>query len=155
MKISLAPVTDGDISELLEGLLPADRAEILALGHDPEWAIRNSVETSLECVAIRGDGRLACLTGVGKSAALDDAVYPWLLSTDMILLHPKHCLKMSKLILNRWLAVHPYMTNFVDVRHERAIRWLTWLGANLELVDQYGPFKRPFYKFSFGALPCA
>lgn len=154
MRISLAPVEEQDILELLENLLPADRQEILAMGFDPEWAIRNSVLTSLECVAIRGDGRLACLTGICETLALDPKVHPWLLSTDMILEFPRKTLVYSKRILSRWQLTHPYMTNYVDARHDRAIRWLVWLGARLTFEEHFGPYRRPFYKFEFGELPC-
>lgn len=155
MEISLAPVTERDILELLSDLLPADRQEILAMGFEPEWAVRNSVATSLECVAFRGDGRLVCLTGVCEPLALDPKVYPWLLGTSLMLRLPRKVLVYSRKILDRWLSSHPYMCNYVDERHERAIRWLSWLGADLTLEPSFGPYSRPFYKFEFGELPCA
>lgn len=155
MNVELSPVTEQDIEELLADMLPADRAEVLALGHDLEWAVRNSVTTSLECVAIRKNGRLASLTGLGQPLALDEAAQPWLLSTNLILRHPRDVLRLSHLIFERWRSEHPYMVNYVDVRHERAIRWLGWLGADFEYIEEHGPYKRPFYRFSFGEPQCA
>lgn len=155
MEISLAPIAERDIEELLAGLLLEDRQEILALGFEPEWAVRNSVATSVECWAIRGDGRLACLTGVCEPLALDSRVYPWMLGTELLLQQPRKTLVLSRRFIRMWQRRYPYMANYVDKRHHRAVRWLTWLGAKLTLDPAFGPFRRPFYKFEFGEPPCA
>lgn len=155
VEISFAPVTEQDILELVERLLPADRLEILALGHDPEWAIRNSVATSDECGAIRGNGRLACLLGVCQPTALGPEHRPWLLSTEEILIHRVHCLRISRLVFNRWKAKYPYMVNWVDTRHTRAVNWLRWLGMEMDPPEPHGPFGRPFHRFYYGDPSCA
>lgn len=151
MEISFHAPENCDAIELERNLLPADRDEILAMGHDPVWAIQNSLATSLEAVVIRKGGVLACITGVCQPIALSGDVYPWLLSTPVILENPIPTLRLSKTILNRWRAVHPYMSNYVDARHWRALHWLQWLGAELSPAEPFGPFKRPFHKFTFGA----
>lgn len=154
VQISLAQVTEQDIEELLLGLLPEDRAEILAMGFEPGWGVRNSVETSLECVAIRESGRLAALFGISEPVALADP-RPWLLGTSVMREHPVLLLWVSRKIIRRWQAMFPYMTNYVDARHCLATTWLRWLGATLTPEPEYGPYKRPFYKFEFGEPPCA
>lgn len=155
MNVELRQIRDEDIEELLENMLLADRAEVLALGHDLEWAVRNSVATSIESVAIRKNGRLGSLLGVARPLDLDETVAPWLLSTTFMLDNPKEVLRLSRVIFDRWSRTYPHMVNYVDVRHERAIRWLGWLGADFEYIDQHGPYKRPFYRFSFGEPQCA
>lgn len=153
VQISLAPVSEEDMEELLPALLPEDSAEILAMGFSPEWGIRNSVETSLECVAIRESGRLAALFGVSEPIALADP-RPWLLATAVIREHPIEFLWLSRKIISRWRGMFPYMVNYVDARHCRATTWLRWLGAELTLEPEFGPYRRPFYKFEFGEPPC-
>lgn len=150
MEIKFTQTTPDDLVELAENILPADRTEILAMGVTVEWALKNSLETSLEAVTCRADGRVACVTGVCQSVALSDTVAPWLISTPIILSHPRPTLHYSRLILNKWLPEHPYMANYVDCRHFRAIRWLKWLGANLHEPSPVGPYSRPFHKFTFG-----
>ncbi len=154
VQVSLAPVSDQDISDLLLDLLPEDRAEILAMGFSVDWGVRNSVETSLECVAIRGDGKLAALVGISQPVPLGD-IQPWLLVTPVMRQLPLWLLRLSKRIILRWKRMHPYLVNYVDARHCVAITWLSWLGAELTLEPEFGPFKRPFYKFEFGEPPCA
>lgn len=152
MKISLAPITQADEEELIRELLPADRDEILALGFDPAWGVRNSVAASIECVAFRGNGRLICLTGVTQPTALGDVYHPWLLGTELMLRVPKELLKCSRTILDRWIAQFGHLENYVDARHERAIRWLAWLGADFTFIEKHGALRRPFYKFQFGEV---
>ena len=154
LQISLAPVSEQDIQDLLLDLLPEDGQEILAMGLAPEWGVRNSVETSIECVAIRESGRLVALFGVSRTAALADP-RPWLLGTSLLRRHPVTFLVLSRKIIRRWRSMFPYMTNYVDARHCRATKWLEWLGAKLTLQPEFGPFRRPFYLFEFGEPPCA
>lgn len=154
MEVSFHPIGEAEIQELLAELLPEDRQEIEAMGYSVEWGVRHSVEISIECVAVRGDGRLACLTGVAESTALAPRIFPWMLATELVLIDRKSCLKVSRKLINRWTGQYPYMTNWVDQRHTRAVNWLQWLGAKLT-PEPYGPYQRPFYKFEFGDPECA
>lgn len=139
-----------DIQDLLVNLSEEDRLEICAMGFEPEWGIRHSIETSLEVVSIRGDGNLACIVGVAQEGELVPLVYPWLLGTPFMQKFPRKVLKFSRQILNHFRSKHNYMENYVDARHERAIGWLTHLGAKLYPAEPYGPYGRPFHKFTFG-----
>lgn len=150
MEIDIHYPTDEDVLELVANILPADRDEILALGYEIEWAIRNSIATSLEVGAIRADGKLAAITGVCQSNTLGERVYPWLVSTPELLRHPRAVVEYSRNILAAWLQVYPHMSNYVDQRHYRAVRWLRWLGAKLRPEPAFGPYARPFYHFTFG-----
>lgn len=150
MEIKFTQTTEADLEELAANILPADKTEILAMGFSVDWALRNSLKTSLEAVTCRANGEVACVTGVCQSIALSDTVAPWLISTPIILANPRPQLHYSRLILNKWRAEHPYMANYVDTRHFRAVRWLKWLGANLEDPIPFGPYARPFHKFTFG-----
>jgi hypothetical protein len=151
MEIKIRPARPRDVDELVQNLLPADRTEVLALGFDPRWAIENCLKTAIEAVAISKGGKLACIVGVSRRHDLAEDVEPWLLSTPVILAHPRDTLHVSKLILERWLKTYPSMSNYVDTRHKRAVRWLVWLGAKLEPAAPHGPYGRLFHKFTFGA----
>lgn len=147
MSLEFSPATEADVYELVSDILPADETEIRALGFTPTEALLRSVNESLECVAVRKGGRLASIAGVVQPTPLSNEYYPWMISTSMILSHPKEVVRYSRLIYSRWTGMFPVLTNYVDARHERAIKWLTWLGATMELDPAHGPFKRPFYKF--------
>lgn len=155
VQVSSRAPTEADILELLANLAKEDRDELLIQGVEPEWAIRHSIKISEECVAIFGDGTLACITGVNVAEGLSPEASPWLLGTEFMQRYPRHVLRYSKMLLSRWQARYPFMFNFVDIRHKRAIMWLEHLGANKELVPDHGPYKKPFYRFTFGVDPCA
>jgi len=154
-QVSARPPTEEDIEWLAANLASEDRDELLIQGAEPKWAIRYSVAQSEECVAVFGNGELACITGVMADHGLTHKAVPWLLGTPFMQKYPREVLRFSKVLLTRWSARHPFMENYVDVRHERAIRWLTFLGAKRELVPEYGAYKKPFYRFTFGEDPCA
>ena len=155
MEIKLKPIEDQDVEDLLADITSEDRAEILAMGVSPEWGVNNSLATAIESVAIRVDGPLGCLTGVSHGPGLAEWVVPWMLMTNHGRKYPISILRVSRKIIRRWQGEFPYMKNYVDSRHCAAVEWLAWLGADLTFVEHYGPFRRPFYKFEFGAPSCA
>ncbi len=137
--------------ELAASLSLEDRRELLAQGVEVEWAIWHSIQTSKEAVAIHVDDELVCITGLCVHENLGGGAYPWLLATPGMQCYPRLVLKYSRQLIKRWLQIEPYMTNYVDARHHRAISWLTHLGASLEYLPEHGIYRRPFYKFSFGS----
>lgn len=147
--------TEQDILELVENLSKEDRAELLIQGVDPEWGVRHSIAGSVECVAVRGDGVLACITGIVPCEGLAEYASPWLLGTEFMQRYPRQVLRYSKLLLARWAPQYPFMFNYVDARYERAILWLRHLGASEEFLPEHGPYKKPFYLFKFGDDSCA
>ena len=151
MAVEFRYPTSADIDYLSANMDEADRIELLAQGMDPAYATRLSVEDSKDCVAItEPNGTLACITGIVVPDDLSNVGYPWLLGTPAMQIYPKKILQLSRTIFDIWASEYSYMTNFVDTRHTRAIRWLRWLGAEMELIEAHGPFNNPFYKFSFG-----
>ena len=149
MAIDFYEPTIEHMLELRDRMALDDQQEILAQGHGIMEAVRSSVKGSKECVAIFVDGKLACITGLIVDDSLTEGVYPWLLGTETMQQHPRLVIKYTRQLLQRWLAEHPEMSNFVDARHTRAIRWLKYFGAELELFPIYGLYSRPFYKFTF------
>jgi len=147
--------TEEDILDLIKNISIEDKREILAQGVSVEWGVRHTLETSLEACAFRIEGKLAAMTGLCVNGVLVESVYPWLLGTPEMQKYPRLVLKYSRGILARWHAQYPCLTNYVDARHHRAIQWLTHLGARFEFIPEYGVYKRPFYKFSFGEEVCA
>jgi hypothetical protein len=150
MAVSIRPTTEQDIEELASNLLPADRVEIEAMGLEPLAALKRSLGNSLECITFRWNGDLVTVVGVSQVLPLGD-INPWMISTPLILQHSRKVMGYSRTILDHWLAQHHYLTNVVDQRHTRAVRWLGWLGASFEPIPAFGPYRRPFFKFSFGA----
>lgn len=139
-----------DILELAENISEEDRLEVLALGFNPRFALEHALEHAIEAVAIRKDGELACITGISLEDGLAGDVIPWLLSTTMMRNYRRKVLEFSTMLITRWRASHPYMENYVDARHVKAIAWLRHIGAQIHPSEPYGPYNRPFHKFTFG-----
>jgi hypothetical protein len=155
VQVSFRAPTEKDILELVSKLAEDDRKEILIQGVEVEWAIRHSVEASEEVLAIFADEVLACFVGITVEDGLVPSATPWLLGTKTMQAYPKKVLYYSKWLVRKWSKVHPFMVNYVDARHERAINWLKHLGADFEEIPEYGPYKKPFFRFTFGVDPCA
>lgn len=150
MDIKFQYPDEADILELVENISEEDRLEILAMGVNPEFGIRHSISISLDVVAIRADEKLACIVGVASEGELVPTVYPWLIGTPHMQKFPRKVLHYSRRILSHFQSSHPYMENYVDVRHKRAVAWLAHLGAVIHPAEPYGPYGRPFHKFTFG-----
>lgn len=149
MKVEIEITQPKHIEALLADLLPADRAEVKATGFEVEYAIRASVEQSLETYALSQNGRLGSIIGVIEPDMVS-AARPWMLSTTLILDRPKEVVKLSRLIYSQWIDRYGYLANHVDQRHTRAVQWLRWLGARFTPEPKFGPYSRPFYLFEFG-----
>lgn len=141
---------EADIADLVENISPEDQMEIYALGFNPKFALDHAIENALDAVAIRKDDELACIVGISVEPGLFSEVTPWLVSTKLMRKHPRQVLELSKRIVARWRSLYPYMENYVDARHIKAITWLRHIGAVIHPEEPYGPYARPFHKFTFG-----
>ena len=139
-----------DIDDLVANISEEDRLEICALGFTPKFALEHSIENAIEAVAIRKDGEIACIVGISIEPGLVGEIVPWLISANMMRGYPRKVLGLSKKILNHWRDHHPYLENYVDARHYRAIAWLRHIGAVIHPAEPYGPYGHPFHKFTFG-----
>jgi hypothetical protein len=154
MELNYEAPEERHIQALLADLAKDDEQELLAQAVRPEWGIRTSIQNSTEVVAISNGANLGCIVGLVETGGLSPQVYPWLLGTNYMQRYPLTIMRISKRLIKRWTAQHPYMYNFVDQRHKRAIAWLSALGADFEEIPAHGPYRRPFYKFTFGSPPC-
>lgn len=148
--VQIEQTTQEHIDYLVQHICEDDKREVLGLGYTVEWAIKHSVDTALESACILWNGIPVLILGVGQSQPFDEEYCPWLLATDELPKHPVKVMKYSFLILNRWLSKYGKLSNYVDARHHRAVEWLAVLGAEMELQESYGPYARPYYKFTFG-----
>lgn len=152
MVIDIRPAIFSDLAQLVPNMIPEDRTEILALGYDPAWAMENCLHTSVEATTFLAKGQVGCMLGISRVNDLAEDVQPWLISTPLIYDYQKEFVRLSRRIIKEWLVRYPLMVNYVDVRHEKAIRWLRWLGAQFDPPAPHGPYRRPFHKFTFGAV---
>ena len=146
----VVPAHRDHIFYLANNMAEADRREVnAAVGLGPYQALEDSLNRSVAAwTGMVGDSRPVCMFGVCPIDILGGVGSPWLLGTDEISRHAKTFLKLNRLYVPKMLELFPRLVNYVDARHETAIRWLKWLGFRFEENPvAYGPFKLPFFGF--------
>ncbi len=136
------------IYHIANNMNPADKDECAALGLGPFKALLDSFHRSVISWTGMVDDRPVCMFGVSPIDILGGIGCPWLLGTDELKKHAKTFMKLNRLYVPKMLDLFPVLSNYVDVRHETAIRWLKWLGFRFDPEPiEYGVSRLPFYKF--------
>lgn len=140
----LVEVTPEHIAELVANMREEDRAEVEAFGDDPMEALEGSVARSVEAWTAQADGRVIGIFGLAPPTVLSDMAVPWLLTTKDMPYHKREFLVRSRQIVNDWQSRYGLLVNYVDMRYEKALRWLKWLGFENGEIVGIGPDNRPF-----------
>ena len=150
MVIEFCEPDNFDIQQLVWNLNPADERELLAIGVEPLWGIRHSIETSKHAMSVRIDGNIACIVGLSVEDSLGEpSPRPWLFGTPLLFADHRTFIRSTRKVLDLWLSEFPEVSNYVDARHSQAISWLKHFGAELGEPEAYGPLGRLFHKFTF------
>lgn len=132
---------------------PNDRQEI--------WALYR--QTPLECLvdsfrlshlAWTGliDGVPVCMFGAVQLSRDGRAGRPWMIGTDLLDKHQKVFLRRCAAQVETMQMCFDSLENVVDVRNERAIKWLRWLGFSFSEPEPMGPDQIPCMRFTRGAF---
>lgn len=147
--ITILPATREHAHELVSRIRPADAAEIAALGYP------NPLDGLLECLdmavgAFSGfiDGELAAMMGYAVPEMLGRHAMPWLVTTDVVDRHPLAFARASRRVVRTMLKDHALLENYVDSRHTVCVKWLAWLGFEIEPAQPIGPLGVPFHRFT-------
>lgn len=152
---AIVPATSEHAAELARHMRFADRAEVWASHRaSPSQAVASSLQASRDAYAGLAGERVLCLFGVATATVLSSTGAPWMLAAPTLRLHSRAFLRGSRQIVNGWRAEYDELVNYVDARNARAIRWLRWLGFEIEAAQPFGPDQLPFHRFSTGVLKC-
>jgi hypothetical protein len=144
------PAHTDHIFWLANNMSEADRNEVAAaVGMGPYRALADSLNRSVAAwTAMVDDSRPICMFGVTPVDILAGVGSPWLLGTDEVKNHATTFLRLCKGYVAKMLELFPHLVNYVDARHEVAIRWLKWLGFRFDPEPLlYGIWEMPFYRF--------
>jgi hypothetical protein len=146
-----------DAETVAARIRPADRDECMAAtGLPPELVLPQYVREGRECYAagLKLDDRAEILFGVDPVYGHDRIGIIWLVSTPRIEEQPVEFVVMTKNLLEEFHKDFDVLTNFMDERNERHIRWLKWMGFKfLRRVEKYGAESRPFIEFASVRIP--
>jgi hypothetical protein len=150
--IFVRPATLADVLTVAERLREEDRAEVLAAaGVDPRLVFPAQLREGREMFAagIETEDRAEILFGCDPMAGDPSVGIIWLVSTPVMYDHPVEFVMTSKRIFRDYQDRFQVLTNFVDVRNERHIKWLKWLGCHMiRRVEKFGAQSLPFIEFA-------
>jgi hypothetical protein len=113
----------------------ADAAEVLAgTGKSPASALSYSLRHSTHAWTVLFDGVPAAMFGVGDLNIMTRTGAPWCLGTDAVEKHARLFARTSRDFRDQLLRRYSVLRNVVDVRHEKSIAWLKWLGFEFSSV---------------------
>ena len=148
-KIEIRDVEPGDIDMLVENMRDHDIQEVNAA---TRMGIENAVKTSVNLSTYSKTGlvndELVCMWGVCPISLLSSSGSPWMLGTDLIKKKQRIFLRRSKPWLDDIRKDYRYLENFVDERNVMSIKWLKWLGFEMDEAEPYGIHGEPFHKFT-------
>ena len=133
---------------LSRSMRESDVKEVWSSNHlKPFDAIYLSIMASYESYSVfDDDGNLIIIFGFAKRINNYGAI-PWMLASDYLNVYPVTFYKQSKKHISKMIKKYKFLENYVDVRNELSIRWLSWLGFILEDEKPYGPDNMPFRRF--------
>ena len=142
--------TQDHIEELAETMAEADIDEVWASSHrTPLEALLLSQTVTDDIQTGLADGEVVCIFGVSPLSILSGSGSPWMLSSDLLPKHSRVFARGNKIWMEMQKERWQSMTNHVDARNKRAIRWLKWMGFNFEEAKPHGAEKMPFHEFSW------
>ena len=92
------------------------------------------------------DGEPVVAFGCACYDLLETTGVPWLIAPPKLEQCAKTFVKLSRPYIRAMLERHLRLTNCVDARNHLAIKWLRWLGFNIESAAPAGPFNLPFHR---------
>ena len=138
-----------DAVELAERMQPVFRDEIQAMS--ARTPIAEAVQSWLKsrvCRAARADGALMCVYGSSPVGGLSSTGIVWMLATDTLSAHALRFLRQSREELADLTAGYDRVLNWCDARNTVSVRWLAWLGFDIEPAIRIGVEQRPFHRFT-------
>lgn len=148
MTYAIVPATQEHVAAMLPHVRTADRHEVMAAsGQSVEAILPKCVSDAEMAWSGMVDDEVACIFGVTGASVLSETGYPWLIGTDLIEQHAKAFLKRNRKMVGLMLARYPVLKNYVDVRNEKSIQWLRWLGFVILPAEPFGLYRMPFHPF--------
>lgn len=140
-----------DIEMMKDNIREEDRNEVWASDHfTPEQALENSFKVSSEKMAFLVEGEILGMFGIVPLTLMDDRACIWMITTNAIEKYAIKFLRASRYFIKILLERYSILSNFVDVRHKKSVKWLRWSGAIIREPENFGLEQIPFHLFIFG-----
>ncbi len=147
--ITITDAVYEDVVDLVPILKEADVSELKALGQEPMDALTESFKASVQVYTVKVYGKVIAMFGLNPVDLLGNKAMIWFVSSDDLTFISKRFLRNSRKFIAEALEQYDLLYNWVDVRNEKAVQWLAWLGAHLDMPTAYGVNGEKFYYFTF------
>jgi hypothetical protein len=148
VEVEYAAPRRSDIEIVAANMRHADRQEAEAMAAmGPLQALTKAVALSHESCVARVGGEPICIFGLGVGSLLGGMARPWLLGTSEVEMYGVTFLRSNRPVVKGWASRFD-LENYVDARHTMSIRWLRWLGFEVDHPAPFGPFGFEFHRFS-------
>lgn len=131
MNVSIVTARLEHAAELAAVMRPEDLAECQAAGYATGLeALAAGIEGSTASWAVYFGGELGCVLGVDAEYSTPEkpGALIWALTGKVVERAPIAFVRTSKHLVTELLEKHRVLFNLVDVRYQRALRWLEALG---------------------------
>ncbi len=126
--IRVEPATLDHVRRMAPIMRREDSTEVLALGYTPFDALRVSLEASFVAeAAVLGDD-VAAMWGAVAEAYAGGKAFLWMLGTEHVPRNIKPLLRGSRSFVTYCHQFYPLLECLVDMRYEKAVRWINWMG---------------------------
>lgn len=151
MGVEIRRYRDGDGEYIAEHIRRADRREIHFLSAlKPLPAIRLTIAQSEHAWTATVDGRPAAIFGVCRKTRLSDTAMPWLLATEEADRHMASFARLSRKAFDAIMEAYPVLENYALAENVKTLRWLKWLGFDMQEPQPHGCMGAMFVRFGKG-----
>lgn len=143
--------TDEMIEYIAANMRDADALEVWEMcRHTPLQSIRAGLDISKFSTVAVINGIPCAVFGLVVVDILSGTGVPWLLGTDYAVEQRRVFLKHCKQGLGQMLDICPNLFNYVHADNKISVRWLKYMGFNIEKALPIGTNGAMFHKFSIG-----
>ena len=134
--VTIRPSKAEDTKAFTGRLRSEDQDELPIFGYpDVESALKFGFIQSVETYTILYKGLPCAMYGLNPRTLIGSDANIWFLGTPEMCHIKKTFMKLSRLCIGEWLNKYPVLWNIVPVSYEKSLRWLKWLGANINALD--------------------
>lgn len=134
--VTIRPTKAEDTLAFTDRLRAEDRDELSIFGYaDVESCLKSGFSQSVETYTILYKDIPVAMFGLNPLTLLGSEANIWFLGTPEMCHIKKTFMKLSRLCIGEWLNKYPVLWNIVPTSYTKSLRWLKWLGANINALD--------------------
>ncbi len=148
----IVPATPDLALQIAPNMREADRQEVWASAHHtPAEAIMLSLQGSRDAWVGTYQGEPMCVFGCGEWSVLALMGTPWLLTSENLGRHAVTFMHETHRYVDELKTRYSVLQNYVDARHEVAVKWLQRIGFTLDNPTIFGIEQVPFHRLHWEA----